>query len=200
MKKQILITIGREYGSGGHDLAVLLSQRLGIRMLDRELIDELWKNDPEMQRLAQEYDERPVNRILSRKVNEFDNSIPHNVAQRQFDMIRQIADSGESAIFVGRCADYVLRERKDLLSVFIHAPLSFRAQRAQKVYEKTASNIEDFVKKKDKKRAAFYNYFSQNKWGDARHYHLAISSVYGVDFAVEVLKHAAESFPGGEAL
>ena len=54
MKKQILITIGREYGSGGHDLAVLLSQRLGIRMLDRELIDELWKNDPEMQRLAQE--------------------------------------------------------------------------------------------------------------------------------------------------
>ena len=84
MKKQILITIGREYGSGGHDLAVLLSQRLGIRMLDRELIDELWKNDPEMQRLAQEYDERPVNRILSRKINEFDNSIPHNVAQRQF--------------------------------------------------------------------------------------------------------------------
>lgn len=94
MKKQILITIGREYGSGGHDLAALLSQRLGIRMLDRELIDELWKNDPEMQQLAQQYDERPVNRILSRKINEFDNSIPHNVAQRQFDMIRQIADSG----------------------------------------------------------------------------------------------------------
>ena len=110
MKKQILITIGREYGSGGHDLAALLSQRLGIRMLDRELIDELWKNDPEMQRLAQEYDERPVNRILSRRINEFDNSIPHNVAQRQFDMIRQIADSGESAIFVGRCADYILRD------------------------------------------------------------------------------------------
>ena len=117
MKKQILITIGREYGSGGHDLAVLLSQRLGIRMLDRELIDELWKNDPEMQRLAQEYDERPVNRILSRKINEFDNSIPHNVAQRQFDMIRQFADSGESAIFVGRCADYALagRPAADLL-------------------------------------------------------------------------------------
>ena len=54
MKKQILITIGREYGSGGHDLAALLSQRLGIRMLDRELIDELWKNDPEMQQLAQQ--------------------------------------------------------------------------------------------------------------------------------------------------
>ena len=111
MKKQILITIGREYGSGGHDLAALLSQRLGIRMLDREL----WKNNPEMQQLAQQYDERPVNRILSRKINEFDNSIPHNVAQRQFDMIRQIADSGESAIFVGRCADYALAGRPGLL-------------------------------------------------------------------------------------
>ena len=113
MKKQILITIGREYGSGGHDLAVLLGQRLGIRMLDRELIDELWKNDQEMKRLAQEYDERPVNRILSRKINEYDNSIPHNAAQRQFDMIRQIADSGESAIFVGRCADYVYLTAED---------------------------------------------------------------------------------------
>lgn len=118
MKKQILITIGREYGSGGHDLAALLSQRLGIRMLDRELIDELWKNDPEMQQLAQQYDERPANRILSRKINEFDNSIPHNVAQRQFDMIRQIADSGESAIFVGRCADYALAGRPGLLRIF----------------------------------------------------------------------------------
>ena len=98
---------------------------------------------------------------------------------------------------MGRCADYVLRERKDLLNVFIHAPLEYRAQRAREVYEKQAGNMEDFVKKKDKKRASFYNYFSQNKWGDARHYHLAISSEYGVDFAVSVIKHAAESFPGG---
>ena len=87
-----------------------------------------------------------------------------------------IRDCGERAcVIVGRCADYVLRERKDLLSVFIHAPLSFRAQRAQKVYEKTASNIEDFKKGE---AGGFHNYFSQNKWGDARHYHLAISSVY----------------------
>lgn len=135
MKKQILITIGREYGSGGHDLAVLLSQRLGIRMLDRELIDELWKNDPEMRRLAQEYDERPVNRILSRKINEFDNSIPHNVAQRQFDMIRQIADSGESAIFVGRCADYALAGRPGLLRIFCRADLTQRIKRIRQRHQ-----------------------------------------------------------------
>lgn len=114
----------------------------------------------------------------------------------QSKIIRQVANEGPCVI-VGRCADYVLRERKDLLNVFIHAPLSFRAERAQRVYEKQANNMEEFVRKKDKKRASFYNYFSQNKWGDARHYHLAISSVYGVDFAVEVLKHAALSFPEG---
>ena len=111
-------------------------------------------------------------------------------------IIENFAKQGDCVI-VGRCADYVLRERKDLLNVFIHAPLSFRAERAQQVYEKQANNMEEFVRKKDKKRASFYNYFSQNKWGDARHYHLAISSVYGVDFAVEVLKHAALSFPEG---
>ena len=114
----------------------------------------------------------------------------------QSKIIRQIAEEGPCVI-VGRCADYVLRERKDLLNVFIHAPLEYRVQRAKEVYEKQAGNMEDFVKKKDKKRASFYNYFSQNKWGDARHYHLAISSEYGVDFAVSVIKHAAESFPGG---
>ena len=106
---------------------------------------------------------------------------------------RESAEEGPCVI-VGRCADYILRERDDMLNVFIHAPLAFRAERAKKVYGKEASNMEDFVKKQDKKRASFYNYFSQNKWGDARHYHLAISSEYGVDFAVEVLKHAAQTF------
>lgn len=84
-----------------------------------------------MQQLAQQYDERPVNRILSRKINEFDNSIPHNVAQRQFDMIRQIADSGESAIFVGRCADYALAGRPGLLRIFCRADLGLRIRRIE---------------------------------------------------------------------
>ena len=98
---------------------------------------------------------------------------------------------------IGRCADYVLRERDDVLNVFIHAPMEYRAERANKVYEKEAGNMVDYVKKQDKKRASFYNYFSQNKWGDARHYHLALSGQYGVDYAVEILKRAVEAFPGG---
>ena len=167
MKKQILITIGREYGSGGHDLAALLSQRLGIRMLDRELIDELWKNDPEMQQLAQQYDERPVNRILSRKINEFDNSIPHNVAQRQFDMIRQIADSGESAIFVGRCADYLLSKKKAAL----------------------------LVAKTDRHRRVYYHHHTGQFWGHSSCYDLTVNTgVLGVEKTAETMEAFIRTF------
>lgn len=195
-----VITISREYGSGGRAIGEKLAKELGIPFYNKELILMAAKESG----LSEEY----IKKAEQQKSTSFlyglymgAQQLPMNdqIFLIQSKIIREIAEKGPCVI-VGRCADYVLRERKDLLSVFIHAPLSFRAQRAQNVYEKTASNIEDFVKKKDKKRAAFYNYFSQNKWGDARHYHLAISSVYGVDFAVEVLKHAAESFPGGEAL
>ena len=182
MKKQILITIGREYGSGGHDLAALLSQRLGIRMLDRELIDELWKNDPEMQQLAQQYDERPANRILSRKINEFDNSIPHNVAQRQFDMIRQIADSGESAIFVGRCADYILRDHPRTVNIFIAAGRAERIERLCRLHGIAPGEAESLMDRTDARRAAYYNYYSSGTWGMAETYDLCIdSSVLGID-------------------
>ena len=195
-----VITISREYGSGGRAIGEKLAKELGIPFYNKELILMAAKESG----LSEEY----IKKAEQQKSTSFlyglymgAQQLPMNdqIFLIQSKIIREIAAQGPCVI-VGRCADYVLRERKDLLSVFIHAPLSFRAQWAQKVYEKTASNIEDFVRKKDKKRAAFYNYFSQNKWGDARHYHLAISSVYGVDFAVEVLKHAAESFPGGEAL
>lgn len=200
-----IICISRQFGSGGHEISVKTADLLRLRVYEKELVHLACEYGELSESVMSDSDEKATNPYLFRTVHEGNYHVVRGkptsevLFALQSHEIRRIARR-EECVFVGRCADYVLRERKDLLSVFIHAPLSFRAQRAQKVYEKTASNIEDFVKKKDKKRAAFYNYFSQNKWGDARHYHLAISSVYGVDFAVEVLKHAAESFPGGEAL
>ena len=192
-----IITISREYGSGGRAIGQRLAQELGIPFYNKELILMAAKESG----LSEEY----IKKTEQMKSTSFlyglymgAQQLPMNdqIFLVQSKIIRKIAEEGPCVI-VGRCADYVLRERDDLLSVFIHAPLEFRAQRARKVYEKEAGNIEDFVRKKDKKRASFYNYFSQNKWGDARHYHLAVSSVYGVDFAVEVLKHAAQAFQGG---
>lgn len=197
----LVITIGRENGSGGRQLGSELAAALGVKCYDSELINETAKASGFAKSFVETHEEHRPGSFLYSLVTgggvvADEQPFPVQIFQAQSEVIRTIA-ARESCIIVGRCADYVLRERKDLLSVFIHAPVAFRADRAQKVYEKEAGNMEDFVRKKDKKRAAFYNYFSQNKWGDARHYHLAISSVYGVDFAVEVLKHAAESFPGG---
>ena len=192
-----VITISREYGSGGRAIGERLAKELGIPFYNKELILMAAKESG----LSEEY----IKKTEQIKSTSFlyglymgAQQLPMNdqIFLVQSKIIRQIAEEGPCVI-VGRCADYVLRERKDLLNVFIHAPLEYRAQRAREVYEKQAGNMEDFVKKKDKKRASFYNYFSQNKWGDARHYHLAISSEYGVDFAASVIKHAAESFPGG---
>ncbi len=193
-----VITISREYGSGGRAIGEKLAKDLGIPFYNKELILMAAKESG----LSEEY----IKKTEQMKSTSFlyglymgAQALPMNdqIFLVQSKIIRQIAEEGPCVI-VGRCADYILRERNDLLNVFIHAPLSFRAERAKAVYEKDASNMEDFVKKQDKKRASFYNYFSQNKWGDARHYHLAISSVYGVDFAVEILKHAALSFPQKE--
>ena len=201
-----VITIARSYGSGGRKMGRLLAKELGYEYYDREILriasdesgisEELFRQADEKQRIPLFRIAREVytGEVIPPDSDDFISN--ENLFRYQAKIIRELAAT-RNCVIVGRCADYVLRERKDLLSVFIHAPVAFRADRAQKVYEKEAGNMEDFVRKKDKKRAAFYNYFSQNKWGDARHYHLAISSVYGVDFAVEVLKHAAESFPGG---
>ena len=193
-----VITISREYGSGGRAIGEKLAKELGVPFYNKELILMAAKESG----LSEEY----IKKTEQMKSTSFlyglymgAQALPMNdqIFLVQSKIIRKIAEEGPCVI-VGRCADYILREREDLINVFIHAPLSYRAQRAKSIYEKEAGNMEDFVKKQDKKRASFYNYFSQNKWGDARHYHLAISSEYGIDFAVEVLKHAALSFPQKE--
>ena len=203
-----IITIGRQFGSGGREIGEMLAKQYGIRCYDKELLSRAAKESGFCEEMIQNHDERPTNSFLYNLVMDtysfgynassfVDMPISHKVFLAQFDTIKKIAEEGPCVI-VGRCADYILREREDLLGIFIHAPLSYRAQRTKEVYQKGEGNVEDFVKKQDKKRASFYNYFSQNKRGDARHYHLAISSQYGVDFAVEVLKHAALSFPQKE--
>lgn len=192
-----VITISREYGSGGREIGEQLAKELGIPFYNKELINMAAKESG----LSEEY----IRKTEQVKSTSFlyglymgAQQLPMNdqIFLVQSKIIRQIAEEGPCVI-VGRCADYVLRERKDLLSVFIHAPMDLRIQRAWEVYKKSAPSMEDFIKKKDKKRASFYNYFSQNKWGNARNYNLSISSAQGIDYAVSILKHAALSFPGG---
>lgn len=192
-----IITISREYGSGGRRIGEQLAKELGIPFYNKELINMAAKESG----LSEEY----IRKTEQMKSTSFlyglymgSQQLPMNdqIFLIQSKIIRKIAEEGPCVI-VGRCADYVLRDHPALLSVFVHAPLEQRIQRAKETYEKSASNMEDFLKKKDKKRAAYYNYFTQNKWSNANNYTLSISSAQGIDYAVSILKHAALSFPGG---
>ena len=192
-----VITISREFGSGGRAVGEQLAKELGIPFYNKELILMAAKESG----LSEEF----IRKTEQVKSTSFlyglymgAQQLPMNdqIFLVQSKIIKRVAEEGPCVI-VGRCADYILRDNPNLLSVFLHAPMEYRAKRAKEKYEVAAGNIEDYVRKQDKKRASFYNYFSQNKWGEAHHYHLSISTVYGVDYAVKVLKHAAEEFQGG---
>lgn len=189
-----VITISREYGSGGKAIGEKLAKELGIPFYDNERIFQIAKETG----LSEAY----IKKSEQMKATSFLYGLYMNTRQKPSDddlflvqskVIQQAAEEGPCVI-VGRCADYVLKDRPDLLSVFIHAPLDHRAERAKTEYNVQGNHVDDYVKKQDKQRASFYNHISDKKWGDANSFHLALSSVYGVDFAVEVLKHAAESF------
>lgn len=192
-----VITIGRQFGSGGRIIAQRVAETLHIPFYDKAVIDLAAKETGLSEEFIRQAEQKKTSSFLYNLYMSTQNlPVSDQVFIAESDVIRKVAAAGPCVI-VGRCADYVLRERDDVLNVFIHAPMEYRAQRAKEVYEREAGNMVDYVKKQDKKRASFYNYFSQNKWGDARHYHLAISGQYGVDYAVEILKRAVETFPGG---
>ena len=189
-----VITISREYGSGGRAIGEQLARELDIPFYDNERIFQIAKESG----LSDAY----IKKTEQMKATSFLYGLYMNTRQKpsnddvflvQSKVIKEAAEKGPCVI-VGRCADYVLRDRPDLFSIFIHAPLEYRAERAKTVYNVQGNHVEDYVKKQDKERASFYNHISDKKWGDANSFHLALSSVYGVDFAVEVLKHAAQSF------
>ena len=193
MMKLPVIAISREYGSGGRAVGEQTARALGIPFYDNELILETARETGLSEEFVRKTEETKSSGFLfglgSRQQMSND-----ELFHVQSGIIQEIAEQGPCVI-VGRCADFILRDREDLLSVFIHAPIELRARRAGEVYGVEADDLEDYVKKQDRRRAAFYNHVTKNKWGDASRYRMALSTVYGVDYAVEILKMAAQAFP-----
>lgn len=192
-----VITIGREYGSGGRLIGEKLAQKLGIPFYDKELIMMAAKKSG----LSEEYIRRTeqvksASFLYSLYMTSQVLPMSDQIFLVQSNIIKDLAQKGPCVI-VGRCGDYVLRDNPNCMNVFIHAPMEDRVRRARDEYGETAANMEDFVRKQDKKRASYYNYFSQNKWGNSKHYHLSISSSFGMEKTVQILKDAALIFGGG---
>ena len=193
-----IITIGRQYGSGGREIGQKLAEAFGIKCYDNELLDRAAKESGICQELFENHDEKPTNSFLYSLVMDtysmgYASSalsgmpINHKVFLAQFNAIKEIAKEGP-CVMVGRCADYALADNPNLVSVFVQAPLENRIRRIATKYDLTDSKAKDSILKTDKKRASYYNYYSNKKWGDAASYQLCIdSSVCGIDGSVEAI-------------
>lgn len=197
MDERTVITIGREFGSGGHEIGMKLAEKLGIKCYDKELLQVAAKESGLCEELFASQDEKPTNSFLYSLVMDtyslgYSNSyvdmpINYKVFLAQFDAIKKLA-AKESCVIVGRCADYALEDDPFAVSVWIKASLDERIKRIKKLYELNDSKAADLIQKTDKKRASYYNYYSSKKWGEAKSYDLCIDSgLVGIDGAIELI-------------
>ena len=200
MDERTVITIGREFGSGGHEIGMKLAEKLGIKCYDKELLELAAKESGLCEELFASQDEKPTNSFLYSLVMDtyslgytnsyVDMPINHKVFLAQFDAIKKLAER-ESCVIVGRCSDYILRDRKDVLNVFIHADFEYRKNRVVSVYGQNEFAPDKRIKDKDKRRIAYYKYYTDRKWADAKNYQLCLDSgVLGIDKCVELIEKA----------
>lgn len=186
----MIISIGRQHGSGGREIARLLAQELGIKCYDKEIVDEAAKHSDFSRDLINAYDEKRMSAFMLHAggygLNE-NFRLNMQVVSAQFDAIREIA-SKDDCIFVGRCADYILRDRSDLVSVFILGDMDERLKCLERRQGLDEAAARKKIKEVDKDRSSFYKYYSDQVWGDAQNYDLCInSSRLGVEGTVKVI-------------
>lgn len=188
MKKQLIVSIGREFGSGGHVIAEALAGKLEIKIYDNELIEEVSKSSGYNKEVVKKHDERPNNTFLSSTIRGYTNSIDENVALKQFDFLRKRAEEGESFVVVGRCSDFVLKDATGIIKIFILADLDDKAKRTAELFHISKDEAMHMNQKVDKIRKSYHNYYSDSKWGDSRSYDITInSSKLGIEKTIKVL-------------
>lgn len=176
MGKQLIITVGREFGSGGHIIAVKLAEHFGIQLLDSNILAEVAKKSNASEEYLKKYDESARNLFFSRTVNGFSNSPEEIIAQMQFDYIKQKSDSGESFVVIGRCSDYILRGNPGLVRVFILGDEEAKVKRVMERESLSEDKARGLMEQSDKRRKYFHNTHSDNKWGDSRSYDITVNS------------------------
>ena len=204
MSENLIITIGRECGSGGRHIGQKLAEELGVKCYDKELLNLAAKNSGLCKELFETHDEKPTSSFLYSLVMDtyslgytnsayMDMPINHKIFLAQFDTIKQLA-AEESCIIIGRCADYALADFPNVVSVFITADEDAKIKTLMERHQISESQAKDVMIKTDKRRASYYNYYSSNRWGDSTRYDLCInSSKVGMDGAIKIIKAFAEA-------
>ena len=188
MEGQVIISIGREFGSGGHEVAELIAQKLEIYLIDDKLLYDLATEKKIPYEEIKKYDERPKMPFLSRTVAGYTSAMEEHLAKMQFEYLKKMAERGESFVIVGRCSEFVLKDYACMTSAFIRGDVETKVQRVMKKYELSAEEAKKLMKKKDATRKAYHNYYCDGKWGDSRNYDLCInSSKLGIEGTVDVI-------------
>lgn len=203
MKGNLVITIGRQCGSGGKKIGQMLAEKMGVKCYDKELLTRAAKESGLCEELFETHDEKPTSSFLYSLVMDtyslgyttsayMDMPINHKIFLAQFDTIKKLADE-ESCVIVGRCADYALAEYPNTVSVFITGDDKDKLESLKELYKVDDSKAKDIMVKTDKKRASYYNYYSSKKWGDSRSYDLCISSTaLGMEGCVDIILEFAK--------
>lgn len=189
MDKQLIISVGREFGSGGRLIAEELSERFGIKLYDNNLLLEIADKHGSDAEHIKQFDETPKSRLLSRTVRGYSNSLEDAVTQLQFNYIKERAESGESFVIVGRCAETVLKGHPALVSIFVLGDYDKKVERIKEEYSLSEKEAKSYIKTIDKKRKSYHNYNCDLHWGDSRLYDISInSSCLGIDGTADILE------------
>lgn len=192
-----VITVGRQFGCGGRAICKQLSEKLGIPFYDRELIEYASTKSGISPEVLEQYDEKATNSLLySLSLSTYSHfgssfhtpNMPLNdqLFISQSDAIKELAEKGP-CIILGRCSDYVLRDRDDVLKVFLYCDEDIRVQTVAARLGISEAKAKEIMKKTDKRRASYYNYYTQLKWGDIKNFDLALNSKVGTDKIIEMI-------------
>ena len=176
MEKQLIISIGREFGSGGHEIAEMLAERFSIKLYDKSLLQDIAQEKQVDGKELERYDEKPRNKFLTRSLYGYSQSMEENLANMQFEFIKKRAEKGESFVVVGRCAETILKNQPALVSIFVLGDWESKIDRVVRLYHLTREEAESFINRQDSKRKHYHNYYCKGKWGDSRNYDIAVNS------------------------
>ena len=186
-----VITIGRQYGSGGSELGQILADKLGYAFYDKEIIEMTAGTTGYSSNYVGEHQESLTNSLLYDLVNHMytfpeTESPKDKIFDAQSKVIREIAAKGHCVI-VGRCADQILKDRTDCLNVFLHAPLTNRIKRVMSKKNLTEKEAKNLILKEERRRADNYHYYTRQIWGASANYHLSLDTSLGYDYVMDVI-------------
>lgn len=189
MRDQLIITLGREFGSGGHEIARRLAERFDLPLLEENMLQNIAQKEGMDTNAVKFYDEKPRLGGVYRTVHGFNNSPENAVVHMQFQYMKELAEAGKSFLVVGRCGEEVLKDYDSMISIFVLADPEFKIQRIMGREDIGRERAIALMEYRNRKRKIYHNQYCKGKWGDSRNYEISInSSKLGIEGTTNLLE------------